>query len=80
MPDSPATLRSNVAIGNHAATNLGTGVHSSRNTWDDGTWSASMFRSTDTAAAQGARRADGTLPATDFLTTGNGMGASMSES
>jgi hypothetical protein len=39
-----------------------------------------MFRSTDTTAAQGARRADGSLPATDFLTTGNGMGASMSES
>jgi hypothetical protein len=80
MPSSPATLRSNVAIGNHSQVSMGSGAQTSRNTWDDGTWNASMFRSVDTAPAQGARRADGTLPDTDFLTTGNGMGASMSES
>jgi pectate disaccharide-lyase len=80
MPDSPATLRSNVAIGNHTAVRIGAGVHTSRNTWDEGTWSASMFRSTDTTGVQGARRADGTLPTTGFLITGNGMGASMFES
>ncbi|GIH16806.1 sigma-70 family RNA polymerase sigma factor [Rugosimonospora africana] len=80
MPNSPATMRSNVAIGNHTPVSMGAGVRTSRNTWDDGTWTASMFRSTDATAAQGARRADGSLPATDFLTTGNGMGASMPES
>ncbi len=79
MSRNPATLRSNVAIGNDSSVSMGTGAHTSRNTWDEGSWSASMFRSTDDAAAQGARRADGTLPPTNFLTTGNGMGASMSE-
>ncbi|WP_432969100.1 sigma-70 family RNA polymerase sigma factor [Dactylosporangium sp. CA-233914] len=79
LPGSPATLRSNVSIGNDASVSMGAGAHTSRNTWDEGTWTASMFRSTDASAAQGARRADGTLPATDFLSTGNGMGASMSE-
>ncbi|MER7277222.1 sigma-70 family RNA polymerase sigma factor [Dactylosporangium sp. NPDC000244] len=80
MPTTPATLRSNVSIGNDDSVSMGSGVHTSRNTWDEGTWTAAMFRSTDATAAQGTRRADGTLPATDFLTTGNGMGASMSES
>jgi RNA polymerase sigma factor (sigma-70 family) len=80
MPTTPATLRSNVAIGNDSSVSMSAGVHTSRNTWDEGSWTASMFRSTDATAAQGPRRADGTLPATDFLTTGNGMGASMSES
>ncbi|WP_433043635.1 sigma-70 family RNA polymerase sigma factor [Dactylosporangium sp. CS-033363] len=80
MAATPATLRANVAIGNDDSVSMGAGVHTSRNTWDEGSWSASMFRSTDPAVAEGARRADGTLPVTDFLTTGNGMGASMSES
>ncbi|MFC4999379.1 sigma-70 family RNA polymerase sigma factor [Dactylosporangium cerinum] len=80
LPTTPATLRSNVAIGNDDSASLSVGAHTSRNTWDEGTWDATMFRSTDATAAQGPRRADGTLPATDYLTTGNGMGASMSES
>ncbi|GAB3837889.1 hypothetical protein [Dactylosporangium cerinum] len=69
-----------MAIGNDDSASLSVGAHTSRNTWDEGTWDATMFRSTDATAAQGPRRADGTLPATDYLTTGNGMGASMSES
>ncbi|GAA2371577.1 RNA polymerase sigma factor [Dactylosporangium salmoneum] len=86
MPATPATLRSNVSIGNDRSVAMGSAAHTSRNTWDEGSWTAAMFRSADAdadadaAAAQGARRPDGTLPATDFLTTGNGMGASMSES
>ncbi|WP_433203144.1 sigma-70 family RNA polymerase sigma factor [Dactylosporangium sp. CS-047395] len=80
VPAGPATLRANVAIGNDDPVSMGADGHTSRNTWDEGSWTAAMFRSTDAAVAEGARRADGTLPATDFLTTGNGMGASMSES
>ncbi|MFI5909878.1 sigma-70 family RNA polymerase sigma factor [Dactylosporangium sp. NPDC051541] len=80
MPTTPATLRSNVAIGNDNSVSMSAAGHTSRNTWDEGTWDATMFRSTDAAAAEGPRNADGTLPATNFLSTGNGMGASMSES
>ncbi|MET7419230.1 sigma-70 family RNA polymerase sigma factor [Dactylosporangium sp. NPDC005555] len=74
---APATLRSSVAIDNPTAVSANTALQTSRNTWDEGTWTRSMFRSTDPAAAQGPRPASGTLPATTFLTTGNGMGASM---
>ncbi|WP_433375534.1 sigma-70 family RNA polymerase sigma factor [Actinoplanes sp. CA-142083] len=37
----------------------------------------SPFRSTDPASAEGPRGADGSVPRTDFLVTGNGRGASM---
>jgi RNA polymerase sigma factor (sigma-70 family) len=77
MADAPATLRSSVAIGNPTAVTANAAVQASRNTWDGGTWTAAMFRSTDPAAAQGARAPDGSLPPTSFLSTGNGMGASM---
>jgi RNA polymerase sigma factor (sigma-70 family) len=80
VPNAPATLRSNVSVGNDSSVSRAAAARSSRNTWDEGTWTAAMFRSADPAAAQGARRPDGTLPATDYLTTGNGMGASMSQS
>jgi hypothetical protein len=54
-------------------------VRSSRNTWDGGSWTVALFRSTDPAVAQGKRRPDGTLPQGDYLVTGNGVGASMVE-
>lgn len=78
VADAPATVRSSVAIDNPTAVTANADVQASRNTWDGGTWTAAMFRSTDPAAAQGPRAPDGSLPATPFLTTGNGMGASMS--
>ncbi|MET7401948.1 sigma-70 family RNA polymerase sigma factor [Dactylosporangium sp. NPDC005572] len=78
MTTAAAVLRSNVAVGNASPAGTGAGVRSSRNTWDEGSWDASMFSSTDPAVAQGPRRADGTVTPTDFLRTGNGMGASMS--
>ena len=55
-----------------------TAVRSNRNTWDEGTWTRSMFPTTDPATAESPRASDGSLPPTSFLTTGNGMGASMS--
>ncbi|GGM55209.1 sigma-70 family RNA polymerase sigma factor [Dactylosporangium sucinum] len=78
MTSAAAVLRSNVAVGNDTPSNTNAGVRSSRNTWDEGGWDASMFSSTDPAVAQGPRRADGTVTPTDFLRTGNGMGSSMS--
>ena len=77
VADAPATLRSSVAIGNPTAVTANAGVQASRNTWDGGTWTAAMFRSTDPATAEGPRATDGSLPSTLFLSTGNGMGAAM---
>ncbi|GIE94134.1 hypothetical protein [Paractinoplanes rishiriensis] len=42
-----------------------------------GTTTEARFRSTDPATAEGARRPDGTLPATTFLTGLSGKGAIM---
>jgi hypothetical protein len=47
----------------------------SRNSWQQG---PSTFRSVDPAVAEGPRPTSGRMPVTDFLTTGNGVGASMS--
>ncbi|MFF5291177.1 sigma-70 family RNA polymerase sigma factor [Paractinoplanes globisporus] len=71
LPNGSPLLRSDVAVGNKTpATLSGTAVQS-RNDW------AATFRSTDPTSAEGPRRADGSLPRTDFLVTGNGTGASM---
>ncbi|MEU0553714.1 sigma-70 family RNA polymerase sigma factor [Dactylosporangium sp. NPDC006015] len=78
VTDAPATLRSSVSIDNETAVRANAAVQSSRNTWDEGTWTRSMFRTTDPVTAQSPRPLDGSLPPTSFLTTGNGMGASMS--
>ncbi|GAA2629672.1 sigma-70 family RNA polymerase sigma factor [Paractinoplanes durhamensis] len=69
LPNAPALLRSNAAADNPVA--LAANAQLSRNNF------AETFRSTDPAGAQGARRADGALPRTDFLATGDGVGASM---
>ena len=74
-----ATARSNVSLDNAEAVAAGPEVRSSRNTWDGGSWTVALFRSTDPAVAQGKRRPDGTLPQGDYLVTGNGVGASMVE-
>ncbi|MEH1129340.1 sigma-70 family RNA polymerase sigma factor [Micromonospora sp. CPCC 206061] len=79
MPGAAATMRSNASVDNAGAADLGRATTSSRNTWDGGAFPAEMFESTDPSQAQGQRRPDGRLPATDYLTTGRGVGASMRE-
>ncbi|GIF19044.1 RNA polymerase sigma factor (sigma-70 family) [Actinoplanes tereljensis] len=69
FPNAPALLRSNAAAGNPVS--LAANAQLSRNNW------AETFRSTDPAQAEGARQPDGKLPRTDFLATGDGVGASM---
>jgi hypothetical protein len=74
-----AVLRANASIDNAAGTaSVSATAALSRNSWQLDGWSAATFRSTDPAAATGLRRPDGGLPRTDYLTTGNGVGASMS--
>ncbi|MFF5962218.1 right-handed parallel beta-helix repeat-containing protein [Streptomyces collinus] len=66
-----ARLGGNLAVGDKGgAAKLGPAAVSAGNTWDSGTATPS-FRSTDPAGAYGARRADGSLPRTTFLTTGS---------
>lgn len=66
-----ARLGRNIAVGDKGgAAKLGSSAGSAGNTWDSGTVTPS-FRSTDAAGAYGARRADGSLPTTTFLTTGS---------
>jgi pectate disaccharide-lyase len=78
IPTATAVLSGNIAAGNGSAAEIcDENARSSGNTWDGGDWTADMFRSTDPAAAQGPRRPDGSLPATTFLTTATGLGASM---
>ena len=71
FPTGSPLLRSDVAVGNATPATLSATAQQSRNDW------AATFRSTDPGAAQGPRAADGSLPRTDFLVTGNGTGASM---
>ncbi|GAA3337104.1 hypothetical protein GCM10020358_12140 [Amorphoplanes nipponensis] len=77
MPDAAAVLRADVAVDNAAPQGLSPSARASRTSWQQDGWDAASFRSTDPATAQGPRTAAGTLPGTDFLATGNGMGASM---
>jgi RNA polymerase sigma factor (sigma-70 family) len=78
LPNPAATLRSNVAIDNATAISLDAAASQSRNSWQETGWSAAKFRSTDPATAEAPRPSDGGLPSTIFLSTGNGVGASMS--
>ncbi|GIF12128.1 sigma-70 family RNA polymerase sigma factor [Actinoplanes teichomyceticus] len=76
---APATLRYNVAVGNvQGQRGLSGAVEATHNSWQEGSWSAASFRSTDPRVAEGPRAPDGGRPATTFLapTTG-GAGASM---
>jgi hypothetical protein len=73
-----ALLRSNASIDNgRGAISLAATAAQSRNSWQLAGWSAATFRSTDPAEAAGPRPADWRFPRTAFLTTGNGVGASM---
>ncbi|MEU1914136.1 right-handed parallel beta-helix repeat-containing protein [Streptomyces massasporeus] len=66
-----ARLGRNLAVGDKGgAAKLGSSTVSAGNTWDNGI-ATPPFRSTDATGAYGARRADGSLPATTFLTTGS---------
>ncbi|WP_215454440.1 right-handed parallel beta-helix repeat-containing protein [Streptomyces sp. ATCC 21386] len=68
----------NLAVGNGTGkAKLGSGTVSTANNWDSGI-TAPAFRSTDAATAYAARRTDGSLPITTFLTTGSrAVGATM---
>ncbi|KQX81831.1 MULTISPECIES: right-handed parallel beta-helix repeat-containing protein [unclassified Streptomyces] len=66
-----ARLARNLAVGNKGgAGKLGSPAVSAANSWDGGV-STPAFISTDATTAYGARKADGSLPATAFLTTGS---------
>lgn len=66
-----ARLARNLAVGNRgAADKLGSSAVSAANSWDAGV-STPAFRSTDATTAYAARRSNGALPATTFLTTGS---------
>ncbi|MFI2199275.1 right-handed parallel beta-helix repeat-containing protein [Streptomyces sp. NPDC020192] len=73
-----ARLARNLAVGDKGGpAKLGSHTVSAGNNWDSGV-STPAFRSTDASSVYGARGADGSLPATTFLTTGSGtIGATM---
>jgi RNA polymerase sigma factor (sigma-70 family) len=75
LPAAAVTLRANAAAGNAAPVGVGPDATESRNSWQQG---EPAFRSVDPRVAEGPRSATGRVPDTDFLTTGNGVGASMS--
>ncbi|MEU5889785.1 right-handed parallel beta-helix repeat-containing protein [Streptomyces sp. NPDC047461] len=66
-----ARLARNLAVGNKGGlSKLGSSTVSAANNWDGGVTTPS-FKSTDATTAYGARKSDGSLPATTFLTTGS---------
>ncbi|WP_338898971.1 right-handed parallel beta-helix repeat-containing protein [Streptomyces sp. TG1A-60] len=66
-----ARLARNLAVGNGTGkAKLGLFTVSAANNWDSGV-ATPGFESTSAATAHGARRPDGSLPATTFLTTGS---------
>ncbi|WP_329112486.1 right-handed parallel beta-helix repeat-containing protein [Streptomyces sp. NBC_01353] len=66
-----ARLGKNLAVGNGSGlANKGSSVVSAGNNWDSGI-ATPPFAGTDATSAYGAREADGSLPATTFLTTGS---------
>jgi hypothetical protein len=66
-----ARLARNLAVSNKKGlSERGPSTVSAANNWDSGV-STPSFRSTDATTAYGAREADGSLPATTFLTTGS---------
>ncbi|MFI9229994.1 right-handed parallel beta-helix repeat-containing protein [Streptomyces rimosus] len=72
-----ARLSKNLAAGNgDRPAKVGSAAVSAGNTWDRGV-ATPPFRSTDARTAYGPRRADGSLPATTFLTTGAPIGSTM---
>ncbi|MEU4563356.1 sigma-70 family RNA polymerase sigma factor [Actinoplanes sp. NPDC023936] len=78
MSTAPALLRRNVAAENdQGEVSLSSGSKADNNSWQE---PGTAFGSTDPAGTDGARTASGGLPATGYLATGNGMGASMAGS
>ncbi|CCK31006.1 secreted pectate lyase [Streptomyces davaonensis JCM 4913] len=73
-----ARLARNLAVSNKGGlSKLGSGTVSAANNWDSGV-ATPGFKSVDAAGAYGARKADGSLPTTTFLTTGSTtIGATM---
>jgi hypothetical protein len=73
-----ARLARNLAVSNKGGlSKLGSGTVSAANNWDSGV-STPAFKTTDATTAYGARKSDGSLPATTFLTTGSTtIGATM---
>ncbi|MGW0838786.1 right-handed parallel beta-helix repeat-containing protein [Streptomyces sp. NPDC002787] len=68
---SAARLSRNLAVGNSTGkAQLGPHTVSAGNNWDSGI-ATPAFVSTDATTAHGPRKADGSLPATTFLTTGS---------
>ncbi|MEU0411846.1 right-handed parallel beta-helix repeat-containing protein [Streptomyces griseorubiginosus] len=66
-----ARLARNLAVDNRGGLSRpGPATASAANNWDRGV-STPAFRSLDATTAHGARQADGSLPATTFLTTGS---------
>ncbi|KAF7542113.1 hypothetical protein G7054_g30 [Neopestalotiopsis clavispora] len=85
MRSSASTLTANVAAVNSATpqVSLTANSTSSGNSWDSSTtWSNSSFVSVDPATLRGARAADGSVQASDFLIpkSGASIGASTKES
>ncbi|WSQ08196.1 right-handed parallel beta-helix repeat-containing protein [Streptomyces sp. NBC_01231] len=73
-----ARLARNLAVSNPGGlSELSPATVSAANNWDSGV-STPVFRSTDATSAYGARKTDGALPSTTFLTTGSTtIGATM---
>jgi hypothetical protein len=73
-----ARLARNLAVSNEGGqVKLSSKTVSAANNWDSGV-STPAFRSTDATTAYGARKSDGSLPATTFLSTGSTtIGATM---
>ncbi|MFG1989978.1 sigma-70 family RNA polymerase sigma factor [Actinoplanes sp. NPDC048988] len=78
LPGGPAVLRTNAAVDNRIEpAGLAPGSTETRNSWQEDNWTPARFRSTDPTTAENPRPPSGRLPATIFLATGNGIGASM---
>lgn len=85
MRSSASTLTGNIAAVNSASpqVSLTSNSTSSGNSWDSsGTWSNSSFVSVDPTTLKGARGADGSVQASNFLIPASGaaIGASTKES
>ncbi|MES5822722.1 right-handed parallel beta-helix repeat-containing protein [Streptomyces sp. RG80] len=66
-----ARLARNLSVSNKGGlSKLGSSTVSAANNWDSGV-STPSFKSKDATTAYGARKSDGALPATTFLTTGS---------
>ncbi|NUO56909.1 MAG: sigma-70 family RNA polymerase sigma factor [Hamadaea sp.] len=65
---SAAQFSHNLALANNRDAVLADAAVEDANSWNQSGWTTSTLRQSDPRTAQGPRRADGKLPATDFLT------------